>query len=223
MSTDYQHSIPLAVKFSSSSQAGEFSGYASTFGGQPDAYGDIIAPGAFTKTITQHKAAGTSPALLWSHDMSQPIGVITKLVEDAHGLFMEGRLTLEVNRAAEAYALMKAGALAFSIGYQVSAATSLGKRERRLDEIKLYEVSCVAVPANTNAKLVSIKAKPDIFDQNSPRVIEQILRGNGVSRRHAKRIVALAKDAFEERDVLIAKQSLSTKLLAAAQAIENLH
>jgi HK97 family phage prohead protease len=215
--SETKFSIPLAVKFSAASEAGQFSAYASTFGLPPDAVGDIVKPGAFTKSIAQHRAAGTAPALLWSHDVTQPIGVITRLIEDQHGLRMDGKLTLEVARAAEAYALMKAGALAFSIGYQVVDSTRLGKRGRQLNELKLHEVSACAIPANTNARLLSVK----VIDQNNPRVIEKILCDGGVTRNQAKRIISVGKSAFRERDVLVADSKLSQKLIAASRAIEN--
>lgn len=219
--TDVRHSIPLAVKWSSASQAGEFVGYASTFGGEPDAYGDVVAPGAFAATIAEHKAKGTTPALLWSHDQSQPIGVIAKLTENDHGLLMEGRLTLDVGKAAEAHALMKAGALAFSIGYQTTKSTALGKGIKRLDAVKLYEVSAVAIPANSNAKLVSVKTQPSLIDQHSPRTIEKILRDAGVSWRLAKQIATLGKPALKEREVLLADQPLTKRLIDATRSIQD--
>ncbi len=214
--SDKRFSIPIGVKFSAASEAGQFSCYASTFGGKPDAVGDVIKAGAFAKSLQENP----KPALLWSHNMSEPIGVIKSLVEDNHGLRMDGQLTLEVARAAEAYALMKAGALAFSIGYRVVSASSLSKGIRQLDEIKLFEVSAVAIPANPSAKLISVKVAPDALDQNSPRAIEQILRDAGVTRSHAKRIIALGKSAFRDRDVLIADFKLSQKLIAASRAIQ---
>lgn len=216
-----RYSFPLAIKFSATTQPGEFSGYPSTFGGDPDAYGDVVGSGAFTKSIAAHRAASTSPALLWSHDQNQPIGVITQLREDSRGLFCEGKLTLEVARAAEAHALMKAGALAFSIGYHAIATTPLSKRVRRLDEIKLFEISCVAIPANTNAKIISVKVRPDAVDQHDPRIVEKILRDAGISRLHAKRIISLGKAAFRQRDVVIADDILARKLIAASRAIQN--
>jgi HK97 family phage prohead protease len=219
--SDKVFSIPIGIKFSAGSEAGTFSGYGSTFGGNPDAMGDVITAGAFQKSIAEHRANGTSPALLWSHDPNQPIGVITQLTEDSRGLRVDGKLTLEVARAAEAHALMKAGALAFSIGYHALASTPLGKRGKQLSEIKLFEVSAVAMPANSNAKLISVKVRPDLLDQNSPRVIERILRDAGVSRNNAKRILSLGSKAFRQRDVVIANDRLSQKLLAASRAIQN--
>jgi hypothetical protein len=42
---------------------GVIEGYGSTFGGEPDSYGDIVMPGAFAESLVKHKRAGTiSPA-----------------------------------------------------------------------------------------------------------------------------------------------------------------
>ncbi|MFR0875554.1 MAG: HK97 family phage prohead protease [Bilophila wadsworthia] len=60
-----------------------FSGYGAVFGNM-DAYGDVIANGAFTKTIADFKTSGVWPAMLRSRrlDMSAesltPIGVWTE-------------------------------------------------------------------------------------------------------------------------------------------------
>lgn len=153
----HEHSIPLAVKSASAGQAGEFSAYASTFGGKPDAHGDIIAPGAFKKSLEAHRANDTAPALLWSHDMATPIGVILNAIEDSKGLRIDGKLSLDVQKGAEAYALMKMGALAMSIGYFASQTERLEKRGRLLKQISLFEVSAVAIPSNTNARVISVK------------------------------------------------------------------
>lgn len=221
MPDNTQFSVPLAIKFSATSQPGEFTGYASTVDLEPDLHGDTVGRGAFAKTIAAHRAAGTAPALLWSHDINQPLGVITQLKEDSRGLFCEGRLTLEVARAAEAHALMKAGALAFSIGYQTVASTTLSKRVRRLDEVKLHEISCVSLPANPNAKLISVKVRPQAVDQHDPRIVEKILRDAGISRLHAKRIISIGKAAFRQRDVVLADDLLARKLIEASRAIQN--
>lgn len=215
--SDKRYTFPLAVKFSPDDQAGTFTAYGSTFDGKPDAHGDIIAPGAFASSIALHRAKGTSPALLWSHDQSQPIGVITQLYENAKGLRVDGKLALDVEKGSDAYALMKMGALSLSIGYQALDSKSLGTKGggRRLIEINLYEVSAVSMPSNTDAKIISVK----LTDQNNPRVVEKILRDAGISRLHAKRILSIGKKAFR-RDAVLADHNLSQKLIAAKRAIE---
>jgi HK97 family phage prohead protease len=212
-------SAPLQIKFGAAKEAGEFSAYASTFGGPPDSYGDIIARGAFANSLAAHKAAGTTPALLWSHDQSQPIGVITRLVEDSKGLLLDGQLALDVAKAKEAHALMKLGGVGMSIGYRVVKASPASRSGRQLDEIKLFEISAVAIPANPAAKVLSVKTRPNLFDQHNPRVIERILRDSGVSHKQAMRIISLGSAAFSERDVLAANDKFARKIAAVTAAI----
>ncbi|MDD2869739.1 phage major capsid protein [Neomegalonema sp.] len=148
------------VKFSTS-EAGLLSGYASVFGGEPDSYGDIIARGAFTASLRQHKAAGGAPLLLWQHDPSEPIGAWTELQEDQTGLFVSGRLVLDTRRGSEAYALLKAGALnGLSIGYRAKSHERRPGGGRLLKEIDLIEISLVSIPAASAARVTSVKAAP---------------------------------------------------------------
>src|SRR5215213_7909889 len=158
------HLLPLQIKYSAASEAGVFSGFGSTFGGAPDSYGDVVAAGAFTKTISDHRTAGTSPALLWSHQLSEPIGTISQLTETPHGLRVDGKLALGVERGRDAHELMKMGALGLSIGYRPVRTTPLGRSGRTLNEVTLHEVSAVSVPANSAARITSIKAQPNLVE-----------------------------------------------------------
>jgi Escherichia/Staphylococcus phage prohead protease len=64
------------------------SGYASTFGGDPDRAGDIVMPGAFTKSLR----AGL-PQLLFNHQTSEcPIGAIVDAHENKRGLWFKAEL-----------------------------------------------------------------------------------------------------------------------------------
>src|SRR3546814_106464 len=87
-----------------SAPAGAFAGYASIFD-QLDQGHDIVAHGAFRRSLAERRAEGVK--LLWQHDPGQPVGVIDSLSEDARGLFVRGRLLLDVARAREAHALMR--------------------------------------------------------------------------------------------------------------------
>lgn len=93
---------------------GTFAGYASVFD-IVDNQKDIMIKGAFSATLKQGAGA---VKLLWQHQQDEPIGVFERMFEDSVGLYVEGRLLLDVQKANEAYALLKAGAVSgLSIGY----------------------------------------------------------------------------------------------------------
>lgn len=181
---------PIQLKFAGSEQPGEFVGFASTFGGEPDSYGDVIAPGAFTESLKKHKAAGTRPALLWQHDQSNPIGIWLSLKETDIGLLATGRLTLDVPQAKSAYALMKDDALSLSIGYSIpDNGAEIRNGARILKQIDLHEISAVAMPANGKAKIHRVKA----FDPDNPNIREfehAAREALGLSAREVKRLLA---------------------------------
>ena len=85
---------------------GSVEGYGSVFGVK-DSYDDVIAAGAFVRSLGEHKSAGTMPAMLWQHDASEQIGIWTDMTEDSKGLKIKGRLALETSRGKEAHALLK--------------------------------------------------------------------------------------------------------------------
>ena len=182
---------PLQLKFAADDALGSFTGYASTFGGDPDSHGDLIAPGAFAASLARHSAAGTRPALLWQHDQANPVGVWNSFEEDAQGLLSSGRLTLDVPQAKAAHALAKDGALALSIGYTVPpGGAELVNGARLLKQIDLVEVSLVAIAANPNARIVSVKSAFDPSNPN-PRDFERAARDVlGLSAREAKRLMS---------------------------------
>ena len=179
--------------------AGAFKGYASTFGGPPDSYGDVIARGAFAKSLAEHTQAGTMPAMLWQHDSHALIGRWQVIGEDARGLAVEGKLTLEVQRAREAYALLKDGALnGLSIGFRTRASRAGGEGGRVLTDIELLEISLVTLPANSAARVGDVKGADGI---TTIRDFEAALRdGLGFSVRAAKRLAAGGWPALADRD-----------------------
>lgn len=131
---------------------GNFSGHAAVFG-NVDLKGDIIQKGAFKKTIKDKN--GKIPILL-QHNPSNPIG-IGQIKEDAHGLKIEGKLSLGVQAAKEAFILLKDKVIdGLSIGFDVIKDDFEG-RTRILKEIRLWEVSLVTFPANPLATVTSVK------------------------------------------------------------------
>jgi len=177
---------------------GEFEGYGSTFGGDPDAYGDVIAPGAYADSLEAHKAKGTMPKLFWQHNRSEPIGKWLSAKEDDHGLLLRGKLNMDVQRGREAHALLKAGDIdGLSIGYRiVEYSVNNDSGVWTLEKLDLTEVSIVSVGANENAVVQSVKAAKaahDLMerlkagDRLSEREFETWLKGLGLSNSQAER------------------------------------
>jgi HK97 family phage prohead protease len=149
---------PLETKFRSFDgelalgEGAEIAGYASLFG-TADQGGDVVQRGAYGGSLGRLATAGRAVKMLWQHDPTRPIGVWDEVREDAKGLFVRGRLLLEVQAAREAHALLRAGAIdGLSIGYRtLRAEKSAG--QRLLHEIELWEVSLVTFPMLPEARV----------------------------------------------------------------------
>lgn len=179
-------------------ESGEIEGYGSTFGGEPDSYGDVIAPGAYSDSLAAHKSAGTMPKMFWQHDSREPIGKWFEAKEDSKGLFLRGKLNMGVQRAREAYELLKERDIdGLSIGYRIkeySVDTDTGVWT--LEKIDLREVSIVSIGANDNATIASVKAAKAAHelsdrlkagDRLTEREFETWLKGLGFSNSQAER------------------------------------
>lgn len=147
-----------AFNVSSINDAGYFSGYASIFNYLDD-HKDVIHHGAYATSLRRWEGKGAWPKLLWQHNQKEPIGYWTFMEEDNKGLYVEGQLLLDVQKAREAYVLMKARAVdGLSIGYKVIKATRDSKTNiRYIHEVELLEVSVVTFAANQLAKIIGIK------------------------------------------------------------------
>lgn len=147
-------------------EKGQFEGYASTFGGEPDSYGDIIAPGAFAESLATHAAKGTMPKMFWQHDSREPIGKWLEVGEDTKGLLVKGQLNMGVQRAREAYELLKEGDIdGLSIGYRVRGYEVDEERNVwTLTKLDLHEVSIVSIGANEHATIESVKMDRLVLD-----------------------------------------------------------
>jgi HK97 family phage prohead protease len=160
-------------------EAGVVEGYGSVFGNR-DSYGDIVEPGAFAATIRNRK-----PKMLWQHNMADVIGVWDEVREDERGLYVKGRLLKEVQKAREAEALLRAGAIdGLSIGFR-TVKDEIEGAVRKLKEIDLYEVSFVTMPANAEATVTNIRSMSD-----APEVERAVRAALGLSRKEAKAFMA---------------------------------
>ena len=146
-------SVPLEIK--SIEPDGRFAGYASVFD-MTDNQRDRVLRGAFRETL---KGRVREVKLLWQHDQSEPVGYFSDMFEDAHGLYVEGRLLMDVAKAREAYALMKEGVVSgLSIGYSpLRYTTDPDSGVRLLHKVALWEVSLVTFPANEASRISVVK------------------------------------------------------------------
>jgi len=180
--------VPFAVKSLGEGDARTFEGYGSVFG-VLDSYADVVAPGAFKRSLKEHKAAGRMPALLWQHDPSAPIGVYDEMREDDHGLYVKGRLS-DTQLGREAYTLLKDGALSgLSIGFNTRKSKIDNETGiRTLTDVQLWETSLVTFPANEAARITGVKTDGVLPTE---REFERWLRREGgFTEAEAKAIIA---------------------------------
>lgn len=177
---------------------GSFTGYATVFGAV-DFYGDIIMPGAMTKTLAK-KRNGKIPAL-WQHDQDHPIGIYPTLTVDGKGLYVEGQLTQGVQKADECHLLMKSGAISgLSMGFITEDADyNMTTGQRSILQLDLWEISPVTFPAMDSARVTDVKSLKKLSKLSD---IEQYLRDEGgFSAKEAKSIVSRIKAIDSQRDV----------------------
>lgn len=210
-----------------SSKPGHFSGLAAVFGdlhptstyALPRDWQDKISPGAFQKTLDEHKRAGTMPTLLYMHDRGNVVGVWHELGETGSGLHGQGQVSLEARTPSGAplHELMKMGGLnSLSIGFRVlKSELDEKKKIRDIKEVKLGEVSLVDIPGINRARVTDVKSLgPQVLeaiealregrDRLDPRFLEAMCRRMlGFSRSESKALLAgglpALRDAVEKK------------------------
>lgn len=153
------------IKDISEAEGGEIKAYAATFDRIRDSYGDIIAPGAFAKTLTTWQESGHPIPLLFGHRTDDPrmnIGSVVEASEDEKGLLVKARFDADSEVAQYSRKLVKEGRLTkLSFAYDVldSAPVVLedGTKANELRELKLYEISLVPIPANELTEVLEVK------------------------------------------------------------------
>lgn len=151
---------------------GTVTGYASTFDRDPDSYGDVIAKGAFAKTLDEweaKRADGVYIPLLYGHSTDDPaynIGRVVSAVEDERGLLVTAEFDPDNEKAQYVRKLVKEGRLyQFSFAFDCTKWGEVeledGTKARELRELAVYEVSLVQIPANQHAEVVEVKSAKD--------------------------------------------------------------
>lgn len=193
--------VPLELKFSGSNAAdiGTFSGYGSVYSVIDDG-GDLIAPGAFADSLARLKAQGRGVPMYMQHGAAlgadpRPVGVWTKIEEDANGLRVEGKLVgLDTETGRYHYALVKEGAMSgLSIGYS-GVKAEYGKKpgdpRRTIKSATLREISIVDQPMNAHARLTGLKSIEELLTMADA---EDYLKSVGMSGRQATAFVSRVK------------------------------
>ena len=148
---------------------GEFIVYPSTFTRKADAYGDVIAKGAFLDDIAARKEAGTVLPGLYGHRMDDPDFFVAEAheeSEDDHGWRIKGAFDLESPKGAQVYRLVKGRRLnQLSFAYDVLDSGKVedenGDVANELRKLKVYEFSFVPIGANQDTSVVAVKALAD--------------------------------------------------------------
>lgn len=198
-------------------EAGTFEGYGSVFN-NTDLGNDVILNGAFKKSLA--KTGPKAVKLLYQHKTDMPIGVFESIEEDERGLKVRGKLALKTQLGAEAYELMKMGALdGLSIGFRVAPkgqSYDARRKRRMIKEVDLMEISLVTFPMNPKAKVRSVKgAEMTIREwENGLRDVFHL------SRSEAKRAAKAVHETFSQRDAGV-DDSVASAILSLTKSLKN--
>jgi HK97 family phage prohead protease len=132
--------------------------YYSAFG-NVDSDGDVITPGAFTKSIKENGPQGKNRIWhLFNHSTDKPVSKPRDLVEDAFGLKAIVKMP-NTTLGRDTYELYKDGHITeHSIGFKtVKSQAKSGYNE--INEIQLFEGSSVLWGANSNTPTVMVKSE----------------------------------------------------------------
>lgn len=174
---------------------GIVTGYFSHFN-NVDSDGDIIRPGAFTKTIRENGPASSQPRIkhLMNHNPSQPLGKLTDLKEDATGLYYESQIGTHT-LGTDFIKMVESNLISeHSIGFRTVKKNQLQDYETyaknpdkgwfELTELQLWEGSSLtAWGANELTPLTGLKSDKDFVQDliNRQKNIEKFCRNTTAS------------------------------------------
>lgn len=227
--------------------AGMVRGYASTFDREPDSYGDVVAKGAFAKSLERWQALnadGKYIPLLWGHDTDDPksnIGRVVDALEDERGLLVTAEFDAENEKAQYVRKLVQEGrvyqfSFAFEIRDQGTVELADGTKANELRDLELFEVSLVQIPANQHATVEEVKSDvveielkpriPDLTDEQreeySKAVAEAMQNGLEIGLKAGRRNSAKDTDELHKlRDIFVQGKSIVDGLLTENEADSN--
>jgi len=166
-------------------QEGEFLVYPSTFTRTPDAYGDVVAPGAFLDTIAEWEAAGQTMPGLFGHRLDDPdfyVAEAIEMSEDDTGWLVHGKFDMDSPKGPQVYRLVKGRRLnQLSFAYDVLDEGQIeledGTKANELRKLKVYEFSFVPIGANQDTSVVAVKS-------NAEALVEAAKAGRTLSAKN---------------------------------------
>ena len=188
---------------------GIIEGHAAIFG-EKNGHNEIVLPGAFTETLSSHRAAGTMPFMFRNHSSNDVIGVWEEMEEDKRGLRVKGRFLLEKQIGRDAYVdVKKAQVRGLSVGFIATEDEYDYKTNTRIiRSMDLYEVSLVAFPSAKSANILNVRSE-GIDQILKPSDAERWLRDAAadVSKSQATAFVSrLLRMGAERREAEIATE-----------------
>ena len=196
-------------------EEGKIAGYFSTYDEEPDSYGDIIKPGAFTETLKKREESGHPFPLCFNHDFSSVIGVVDSVTDTEKGPYIEGHF-LDTELANDVRKMLLSGAIyQFSFAYDVLEAERPTKEladkgvDMVLTKLEVFEISVVTVPANQNAVVTEVKAgkRNSTKDEDT---IKQIIS-------LAESLLVKAEDTQEKEDEKPEEEEASKQINEASE------
>lgn len=188
-----------ALDLTDADASGVFEGYASLFD-REDLARDVIVPGAFRQSLSERGAQGVR--MLYQHDPAHPIGVWERIEEDALGLKVRGRLTLETEKARDVLFLMRAGAIdGLSIGFKAKRTRREARSGvRRILDLQLWEISIVTFPMMPGARVLGVKSTPFAGAIPTERQFERwLVREAGFTRSAARTLMRSGYDGLKSQ------------------------
>lgn len=205
------------IKADEGSNRATFTGYASTFGNK-DLGGDIVASGAFAKSIAKNKTV----IVLADHTatVKNNIGFGFDLIEDEKGLMATTEINLEKEAGRETYAMLKHAKergfkVGLSIGYSVNDYEWDEKsRVRTIKSADLWEYSVVIFPMNPKATVTGVKTilesgKKDEIAELKRRIENHLREEEGFSNSEAEAFVSKGFCAFRDESEIEAVKAIA--------------